>query len=66
MEGQDVDCTAAPVLNALLCMKGMDGVDERWIKPIGKDIYTLMRTVRHLTIDELCDKTVTAVRKALL
>lgn len=66
MEGQDVDCTAAPVLNALLCMKGMDDVDERWTKPIGKDIYTLMRTVRHLTIDELCEKTVTAVRKALL
>ena len=66
MEGRDVDCTAAPVLNALLCMKGISCVDERWIKPIGQDIYTVMRKMQHLTIDELCNMTVNAVRKACL
>ena len=64
MEGQDVDCTAAPVLNALLCMIGLETVGEHWIKPIGKNIATLMRRMRNLTIDELCEKTVNAVRKA--
>ena len=66
MEGRDVDCTAAPALNALLCMKGISCVDERWIKPIGQDIYTVMRKMQHLTIDELCNMTVNAVRKACL
>lgn len=64
MEGQDADCTAAPVLNALLCMIGLETVGEHWIKPIGKNIATLMRRMRNLTIDELCEKTVNAVRKA--
>lgn len=66
MEGQDVDCTAAPVLNALLCMIGLDSVEERWIMPIGRDIYTVMRKIRHITIEELCEKTVGAVRRAAL
>lgn len=64
MEGQDVDCTAAPVLNALAVMKGYDSIEEKWITPIGSDIYTTMRKMRHLTFDELCEKTVSAVRRA--
>ena len=61
-----MDCTAAPVLNALLCMIGLDSVEERWIMPIGRDIYTVMRKIRHITIEELCEKTVGAVRRAAL
>ena len=64
MEGQDVDCTAAPVLNALAIMIGLDAVDDRWITPIGEDIRTMMRKMKHLTLGELCVKQVDAVRNA--
>ncbi len=64
MEGRDADCTSAPVLNALAIMLGTDQIDERWIRPIGNDIYTTMRKIRHTTIDELCEKHVRAVRRA--
>lgn len=64
MEGQDVDCTAAPIMNALAIMLGYDAIGQKWIEPIGEDIYTMMRKMKHLTFDELCEKTVNAVRKA--
>lgn len=62
MEGQDADCTAAPVLNALAVLTGLDAIEEKWIRPIGSHIYTMMRKMKHLTFEELCEKTVTAVR----
>ena len=64
MEGMDVDCTAAPVLNALAVMTGPDAVGARWIEPIGDEIRTTMRRMKRLKIAELCAKQVEAVRRA--
>ncbi len=64
MEGMDADCTAAPVLNALAIMIGLDAIDERWVKPIGDEIRTMMRRMKRVPIAELCEKTVEAVRRA--
>ena len=64
MEGMDVDCTAAPVLNALAVMIGLDAVDARWIDPIGDEIRTMMRRMKRVPIAELCAKQVGAVRRA--
>lgn len=65
MEGQDVDCTAAPILNALAIMRGYEVIGKKWTDPIGNDIYTMMRKMKHMTLEELCDKTVAAVRRAV-
>lgn len=65
MEGQDVDCTAAPILNALAIMIGLDAIDARWITPIGDTIYTMMRKMQKVTIKELCSRTCKAVRRAV-
>ncbi|MCD8082961.1 MAG: ADP-ribosylglycohydrolase family protein [Clostridiales bacterium] len=64
MEGQDADCTAAPILNALAVMTGPDAIDERWTKPIGDTVYTMMRGLRKVSIDALCTQTCEAVRAA--
>lgn len=65
MEGQDVDCTAAPILNALGIMVGLEKIDTRWITPIGDTLLTTMRRYQKLGIKELCDWTVRAVRDAV-
>lgn len=65
MAGQDVDCTAAPVLNALAILIDFDTVDKKkYVQPIGDTIYTMMRKFQKFTISELCNKTVEAIRKA--
>lgn len=65
MEGQDVDCTAAPILNALGIMVGLEKIDTRWITPIGDTILTTMRRYQRLGIDELCSWTTESVRNAV-
>ena len=64
MEGQDVDCTAAPVLNVLAVMLGPSCIEEKWTKPIGDVILTTMRRMQRLEISELIDMTCGAVRDA--
>lgn len=64
MEGLDVDCTAAPVLNALAIIIGIEKIDEKWINPLGAEVFTFMRKLNHFTLEELFQKTVTAVRNA--
>ena len=64
-EGQDVDCTAAPVLNALAIMIRLGKIDKNWISPIGDVILTTMRRMQELKITELCDMTVKSVRDAV-
>ncbi len=65
MLGQDVDCTAAPILNALAIMIDFYGIDQqKYVQPIGDTIYTMMRKMQKFTIEELCDKTVKAIRNA--
>lgn len=65
MEGQDVDCTAAPVLNVLAVMLGPECIEEKWKDPIGDTILTTMRRIRKLTVEELIDQTCDSVRKAV-
>ena len=65
MEGQDADCTAAPVLNALAIMIGLDVIDDSYIKPIGDRILTTMRRYQDFKIAELCQWTTDAVRNAV-
>ena len=65
MEGQDVDCTAAPVLNVLAVMLGSQALEEKWMKPIGDTILTTMRRMQKLGIDELIELTCDCVRRAV-
>jgi len=64
MAGFDVDCTAAPVLNALAVMGGTAVLPARWVDPIGSEIHTFMRKYQTLPFGELVEKTVLAVRQA--
>ena len=65
MLGQDVDCTAAPILNALAILIDFNGVDQKkYVQPLGDTICTMMRKMQQFTITELCDKTVKAIRNA--
>ena len=64
MAGQDVDCTAAPVLNALAIIVGLKAIRNDLLEPIGDTIHTMMRKMQCFTIQELCQKTVEAVRRA--
>ena len=65
MCGQDTDCTAGPVLNVLGIAYGMDQIGEKWLKPLGNEVLTMMRKYRRFTIDELIDWTVSSVRDAV-
>lgn len=65
MEGQDVDCTAAPVLNVLAVMLGPDCVEEKWKTPIGDTILTTMRRIQKMEVEELIDITCSSVRNAV-
>lgn len=65
MEGQDVDCTAAPVLNVLAVMLGFGALDEKWMTPIGDTILTTMRRMQRIGIEELIELTCDCVRRAV-
>jgi len=65
MLGQDVDCTAAPILNALAILIDFNTIDrQKYVQPLGENIHTMMRKMQKFTISELCNKTVNAVRNA--
>ncbi len=63
MEGQDVDCNAAQIMTALGIIGGMESIPKRWMEPIGDKLYTYVRTMKEMTIEELVDWTVDSVRK---
>ncbi len=66
MEGQDVDCTAAPVLNALAILIDFEKVDQqKYVKPIGNTIYTMMRKFQEISVEQLCCDTVESVKSAV-
>ncbi|WP_125154617.1 ADP-ribosylglycohydrolase family protein [Clostridium rectalis] len=64
MEGQDVDCNAAQIASIYGIIHGLKGIDNRWIKPIGDDLITYVRSMEKLKISELSNWTVDSVRKA--
>lgn len=65
MEGQDVDCTAAPVLNVLAVMLGTQVLEDKWTEPIGDTILTTMRRMQKIKINDLIDLTCDSVRRAV-
>lgn len=66
MEGQDVDCNAAQIATIIGVIKGIDGIDNKWIYPIGDILKTYVRNMKELSIQELSIKTTEAVRKAVI
>ena len=65
MCGQDADCTAGPVLNVLGVAYGMAQISEKWLKPLGEEVLTMMRKYRRFTMEELIGWTVESVRDAV-
>lgn len=64
MVGQDVDCTAAPVLNVLGVAYGLKQINESWIKPLGTEINTIMRKYQKFSFNQLCIVTLDSIKKA--
>jgi len=62
MCGQDVDCNAAQVMNAMAVMGGLDSIPQRWLEPIGDTLNTYVRGMKTLTISELTEWTVRIAR----
>lgn len=61
MEGQDVDCNAAQIGTVLGIIKK---IDDKWIEPMGDELYTYVRGMKKLSIKNLSNATVKAVREA--
>lgn len=64
MEGQDVDCNAAQIGTIIGIIRGIDGIDKRWLEPIGDDLVTYVRGMKNMTISSLINWTVESVRTA--
>lgn len=64
MAGQDVDCNAAQIGTVIGIINGMDGIDSKWTEPIGDDLYTYVRSMKHIKITELAGLTVKCVLNA--
>lgn len=63
MAGQDVDCNAAQIACALGIMHGPAAIGRKWIDPIGDQLDTYLRGMKKMSIKQLADWTVAAVRK---
>lgn len=64
MEGQDVDCNAAQIGTIIGIIRGMDGIDKKWLEPIGDDLVTYVRGMKNMKISSLINWTVECVRTA--
>ena len=65
MSGQDVDCNAAQVMNAIAVMNGPDSIPQRWVDPIGDKLNTYVRGMKEMSISGLTDWTVKIAQKLL-
>ncbi|MBQ2697598.1 MAG: ADP-ribosylglycohydrolase family protein [Clostridia bacterium] len=63
MCGQDVDCNAAQVMNALAVMLGKDQIPERWPAPFADTLHTYVRGMKQMTISGLAAWTVEMAKK---
>lgn len=63
MEGQDVDCNAAQIMNAVAIINGMEEIPFKWIEPIGENLETYVRGMEKMKIQELIDWTSRSVIK---
>lgn len=57
MEGLDVDCNAAQIATILGVLLDVQGIDEKWSKPIGDELQTYMRGFEKSSIKDLADRT---------
>ena len=60
--GEDTDCTAATAGSILGIIGGIEGIPEKWVKPIGRGIKTLVLDLGDLwtvpkTVDDLTERT---------
>ncbi|MDY0235711.1 MAG: ADP-ribosylglycohydrolase family protein [Gudongella sp.] len=62
--GIDVDCNAAQILSIIGIQKGIDSIPDRLIHKNFEKIITYMRDYKEMTLEELVEKTVEAVKKA--
>lgn len=63
MCGQDVDCNAAQIMNALCVMIGRDAIPQRWLDPIGDQLDTYVRGMKRMTISGLAQWTKKMAKK---
>ena len=61
MTGLDADCNAGPVLNIMGSAFGMNAISDKWIKPLGTEIKTIMRKYKQFSFDYLVDWTVESI-----
>ena len=62
MAGQDVDCNAAQIMTAIGILHGAAAIPDRWKAPIGDELVTYVRGMKHLSISALADWTLRCVR----
>lgn len=62
MAGLDVDCNTAQIGNIVGVLNGKDGIEDKWITPIGEDIKTYVRGLEELSIDEIVEWTIKCSR----
>ena len=63
MCGQDVDCNAAQIMNAVAIMTGRTGIPERWLEPIGDRLDSYVRGKKQMTISGLAEWTAKLTKK---
>ncbi|GAB6116700.1 MAG: hypothetical protein PWQ59_1290 [Thermoanaerobacterium sp.] len=64
MEGQDVDCNAAQIGTIIGIIKGKEGIGDKWISPIGDELTTYVRGMKHMKISDLIEWTIQCVTLA--
>lgn len=62
MAGQDVDCNAAQIMTAIGILHGAAAIPDRWKAPIGDELVTYVRGMKHFSISALADWTLRCVR----
>ena len=55
--GLDVDCNAAQIGNIVGIINYENGLPEQWVKPLGNNLKTYVRTIEQIAISELVDWT---------
>ncbi|MBR6958536.1 MAG: ADP-ribosylglycohydrolase family protein, partial [Erysipelotrichaceae bacterium] len=63
MCGQDADCNAAQLITIVGIVNGLDFIPEYWVKPIGDNLDTYVRGLKHIKISELAKWTAEVARK---
>lgn len=61
--GLDSDCNAAPILNAMGIAYGSEIISDKWIKPLGNSIKTIMRRYQEIELNDLYEWTYEAIIK---